>query len=197
MTQIVFSSAYGIAFAYVTDLHRNRFINYQLTLPMPKTFLFGEFIFIFMIEIFFISLPLIIAGSLFLGPLFPLHHANWFLIIAMYLLSLLFFSLLFIYLAFNTEYTWFLDNVWARRLTPLFLLGCSFFTWKKLYAFNKTLGTLFLCNPLTYIHEGLRGAFLGQENFLPFWICFGMTLISCTLLVLLLSYAIKKRLDPV
>lgn len=197
MTQIVFSSAYGIAFEYVKDLHTNRFINYQLTLPLPKVALFSLFIFIFMVEIFFISFPLTILGIVLLSSYFPLANAHWFLVITFYLLTLFFFALLFIYFAFSSGYTWFLDNIWPRRLTPLIFLGCVFYTWKKLYAFNAILGIITLCNPLTYIHEGMRSTFFGDTEFLPPAICFGAVIAFSLLLIFLLTRAVKKRLDPV
>ncbi len=197
MTQIIFSASYGIAFRQVADLRKTRFINYQLMLPLPKLWLFAQFISSFMIEIAFISLPLLILGSIFLGSTFFGSGSSWLAVIAMYLISLFFYALFFIYLVFNSSYTWFMDNVWARRLSPLFLLGCSYYTWYKLYAFNAGIGILQLLNPLTYVHEGLRAALLGQEGFLPLWICLCMVIFWCIIMGLLLARAITKRLDPV
>lgn len=197
ITQIVFSAAYSISFRYISDLNKEKFINYQLTLPVSKTMLFAQIIISFMIEVAFINIPIIFLGSFFLGPLFSLHNAQWIGGIIMYLLSLFFYSLLFIYLAFSSPYTWFLDNVWARRLSPLFLLGCGYFTWKKLYAFNAAIGILVLANPLTYIHEGLRSALLGTQEYLPLWVCMLATSLFCLLCAFLLSRAVIKRLDPV
>lgn len=197
ITQITFSISYGIAFNYVADLHNNRFINYQIILPMPKLFLFAEYILVFMIEISLVSLPLIISASLFLGPLFPVADANWPAAVLIYLLATFFYAALFLYLAFNCPYTWFLDNVWPRRLAILFLFGCSFFTWKKLYNFSPYLATLFLLNPVTFIHEGFRAALLGGNDYLPLWICIPVVFLFCLLIIFLLTRAIKKRLDPV
>lgn len=197
MTQIIFSAAFAVSFRYANDLNANRFINYQITLPLPKTWLFAQIIFSFMIEIAFISLPLIFLGSIFLGSSFPLNNASWIATFGVYIASVIFYALLFIFLAFNSPYTWFLDNVWARRLSPLFLLGCAYFTWKKLYAFNAVIALFLLVNPLTYIHEGLRAALLGSEDFLSVKICLPMIIIFCIILVVLLANALSKRLDPV
>ena len=197
ITQIIFTASYTIAFRYVVDLDKTRFINYQLTLPFSKFFLFTEFIIIFMIEIFCINIPLLLLGSIFLADFFSLCQACWWQIIILYFLTTFLCALLFIYLAFNSDYHWFLDNVWPRRLSPLFLLGCGFFTWKKLYFFNWVLGILVLANPFTYVHEGLRTAFLGSSEFLPFWLCLFAIISFILLLIFLLSNAIKQRLDPV
>lgn len=197
ITQIVFSSAYGIAFRQANDLKKSKFINYQLALPLNKMLLFTQIIFSFMIEVAFISLPLICLGSVFLSSYFTIHSSSLLATVLMYVLSLLLYSTLFIYLVYQCEYTWFLDNVWARRLTPLFFFGCGYYTWKKLYAFNQGLGILTLCNPITYIHEGLRNVLLGGDSFIPLWICMTMAILFCAGLLFGLQYAVKRRLDPV
>lgn len=196
-TQIIFTAAYGISFRYVNDLHKNKFINYQLTLPLPKAWVFAHIVLSFIIEFICISIPLVFLGSIFLGSSFSLIHARWPLVFCMYALTLVFYALLFVYLAFACPYTWFLDNIWARRLTPLFLLGCSYYTWKKLYAFNVPLAVILLANPLTYVHEGLRGTLLEPSFFLSAWLCMGIIAGACALLIVLLTHAVRKRLDPV
>ena len=171
MTQIIFSTAFTFAFRIAFDLKTDRFIEYELTLPLPKFLVIAKIIVSFMIQLALVGLPLIFLGTVFLGKIFSLHNASWALSIITYFLTLLFYSLLFVYLAFNYSYPWFTDNAWTRRLTPLFLTGCAYFTWYKLYAFNHFLAYFLLINPLTYVHEGLRAALLGQENFLSAWLC--------------------------
>lgn len=197
ITQIVFSSAYGIAFRQANDLKKSKFINYQLALPLNKRWLFGQIVLSFMIEVAFISLPLIVLGSVFLSSYFTIQTGSLLATAFMYLLALALYSCLFIYLVYSCDYNWFLDNVWARRLTPLFFFGCGYYTWKKLYAFNSGLAVFTLLNPITYVHEGLRNVLLGGDNFIPLWICMGMTLLFCGTLMIGLQYAIKRRLDPV
>jgi ABC-2 type transport system permease protein len=197
MTQIMFSTAFTFAFRFAFDLKTDRFIEYELTLPLPKLWVVGKIIVSFMIQLALIGLPLIFLGTIFLNKVFSLHNAHWGLSITMYFLTLLFYSLLFIYMAFNYSYAWFTDNAWARRLTPLFLTGSAYFTWYKLFAFNKFLAYFLLINPLTYVHEGLRAALLGQENFLPIWICIPALMLFCGAMMMLLNRAVNKRLDPV
>lgn len=196
ITQIVFSSGYGIAFRQVNDLKKTKFINYLLALPLNKAWLFGQIILSFMIEVAFVSLPLIVLGSLFLSAYFTIQGS--FLAIAfMYLLALLLYATLFVFFIYHYDYSWFLDNIWARRLSPLFLFGCSYFPWKKLYAFNQGLGVIMLCNPVTYVHEGLRSALLGGTDFIPLWICAIVTALSCAALMIWLKFTVERRLDPV
>lgn len=196
ITQITFASAFTIAFRLASDLKNSRYIEYELTLPLPASWVVAKIIFSFMIQLALVGCPLIFLGALFLGNIFSLQKAHIFFAIIMYSLTLLFYALLFVYLAIHHSYTWFCDNTWVRRLTPLFLLGCSYFTWYKLYAFNPFLARFLLLNPLTYIHEGLRTALLGPEEFLAIEICIPMLIIFCVGLFFLLAKAVKKRLDP-
>ena len=197
ITQIVFSAGYNIAFKYANDLHHAKFINYQMALPLPKKWLFAQIILSFMIELMMITLPIIIFGTVILSSALPLNPPSWILLIFMYLLNLLFYSLLFLQISFSSSYTWFMDNVWARRLTPLFFFGCGYYTWKGLFNFNETIAYLFLLNPVTYVHEGLRSALFGQEHYIPLLICMGVVSSACIGLGYLLGRAVKKRLDPV
>ena len=197
LTQIVFSAGFNISFKYANDLNFNKFINYQMALPLPKLWLFAQIVLSFMIELMMVTLPIIAFGSIALSSSLPINPASWILVVVMYLLNLLLYTLLFLHIAFSSSYIWFLDNVWARRLTPLFFFGCGYYTWKKLLNFNAGLAYLFLLNPITYVHEGLRAALFGQEHYLPLWICMIAVMLICVGLAYLLSRAIKKRLDPV
>lgn len=196
-TNIIYSLSYNISFSYVLDLERNRYINYAIILPIPTALLFAQFVFIFLVEVMIITFPLFFLASSFLSPAFSWANANIGAVALMFFIYCLFSALLFIYLAFATPYTWFLDNIWPRRLAPLALLGCGAFTWKKVYLINSLLGSLLLLNPLTYIHEGLRSAFFGGNDYLPYSLALVMAVFWCIIIFLLLLRAIKQRLDPV
>lgn len=197
ITQIVFSASYNIAFRHANDLQHNKFINYQMALPLPKLWLFAQIVLAFMIEIIMMTLPVIVFGSYILSSSLTVNPPSWLLLLLMYILSVLLYSLLFLHLVFNSSYTWFMDNVWARRLTPLFFFGCGYYTWKKLFLFNQTIAYITLMNPITYIHEGLRSALFGQENYLPLALCLFMVSAACAAISYLLARAVKKRLDPI
>lgn len=197
ITQVIFSTSFALAFRHVYDIEKVRFFRYQMSLPLPKTLLFAEYIFAFMLEIFSILIPVFCLGTLLLGSSFPLDQMRILPSIGMFILMVFFYSLVFIYLAYSSDYFWFLDNVWVRRLGPMFLLGCTFFSWKQANNFSPLFGKLFLLSPVTYTHEGMRAAMLGQENYLPLWICVTVILTCSALLMYLLQRAIKHRLDPI
>jgi len=195
--QMLFLLGFNLAFNRVFDLKFDRFIEYHLSLPLNKKWLFGEYIVSFMIKCLVVSLPLVTAGLFLLRSVISLAHANWILFFIMYLLALLFFALFFQFLSFYYEFHWFLDNVWPRRLSPLFLLSASFFTWHKVYHFSKPLGIFFLCNPFTYITEGFRSTLLGGYPYLPIVYCVSVIALCNVLLIRLLAHAVKKTLNPV
>jgi hypothetical protein len=195
--QILFLLGFNLAFNLVFDLKFDRFIQYHLTLPISKKWLFAEYVTAFMIKCITISLPLVSLGLFLLRNVISLEHAQWLLFGLIYTTSMVFFALLFLTLSFTYEYKWFLDNIWPRRLSPLFLLSASFFPWYKVKAFSPFFAYLFLLNPITYIIEGFRSALLGGDQYLPFGICITVLIMSIIALVAILTRAVYKRLNPV
>lgn len=170
---------------------------YHLILPLPKRWLFAEYVLSFMIEAFLVTLPLITIGFLVLHDAFATMQGSFMLFFSVYLLALLFLGLLFLLLPIHYDPQWFWGNIWPRRLSPLFNISAIFFTWKSVYAFSPVMAGLFLCNPFTYFAEGLRVALLGGDDYLSVPLCVGMLLFACLCCVFMLKNGIKKRLDPV
>ncbi|MFZ5954672.1 MAG: hypothetical protein ACOYT8_06275 [Candidatus Dependentiae bacterium] len=195
--QILFLLGFNLAFNLVFDLKFDRFIQYHFTLPISKRWLFAQYVCSFMLKCITISLPLVSLGLFLLRDIILLSHANWLQFGIMYTTSMIFFALLFLTLSFKYEYKWFLDNIWPRRLSPLFLLSASFFPWYKVKAFSNFFGYLFLLNPITYIIEGFRTTLLGGNYYLPFWLCLSVLVCSIAGLIVLLTNAVYKRLNPV
>lgn len=197
VTRIFFFLGFGFAIRRITDLQYQRIIDYHLTFPLSKKWLIGQYILAFMIEALITSLPLIFFGIIFLSSFFHVQNMNLVAFLLVYIQTLLFYGIFFTYISFSSPYQWFLDNVWARRFTPLILLGCTLFSWKASYAFSPFFGIVFLFIPLTYLNEALRSALLGPEEFLPLWICMVATLLFSCAFAVLLARAVQKNLDPV
>lgn len=192
-----FELGYGLAIKTVNDIKFDKFIDYQLTLPLSARWLLAEHITNFAIKTCIVTLPVLSFGILLLGDRFVIVHTNWPAFAVMYLLSLILFATLFLYFSFAYAYDWFIVNIWSRRLEPLFLFGSIFTVWKPLYEFSKPLGILFLCNPLTYVAEGLRATLIGGNGFLPIWSCMLATSLSIIVTWLLLVPAMQKKLDMI
>ncbi len=193
----LFSIGYNFARTMIFDRQFSRFIDYHSTLPLPKHWLFAEYITKFVIEAFVITMPLFTLGILLLGPQFSLEHANWLAFISCYIVNLLFFGTLFLYFSFAYSFTWFTENLWARRLVPLLCLGCVFYTWKAIADFSPTLAALLLLSPTTYMPEGLRSALLNNNTYLPWTFCMPILLLCCMLNIWGIARSIRKHLDPV
>lgn len=192
-----FELGYGLAIKIVHDVKFDKFIDYQLSLPMSTHWLLAEYITNFAIKACVVTLPILSFGILLLGNKFVIVQTHWLAFIFMYFLSLIFFATLFLYYSFAYDYNWFRVNLWSRRLEPLFLFGAVFIVWKPLYAFSKALGILFLLNPVTYVAEGLRATLIGGNDFLPIWICMLAVSVGIVISWLLLVPAMRKKLDLV
>jgi ABC-type polysaccharide/polyol phosphate export permease len=191
------SLGYNFATRMAYDLKFNRFIDYFLTLPLPKRWLFTYFITSFIIEATIITLPLVTIGIILLGKNFGPINGSFITFLAVYFLVLLFWALFFLGSSFIYSYEWFKNNMWARRIMPLFVFGSAFFTFKDIADIMPTFSKIMLCNPLTYVVEGLRSALLGGTNYLPLTTCVIGIIVSLVFMTLRLRYGIYKQLDPV
>lgn len=186
---------FGIAAAHSFDLAHNQFINYQITLPVPKRWLFASYVMHFILKGTLIGLPVIVMGILILNNYFSIAHIHGGAFIIMWILSLTLYAFLALCLAFGTSTTWFLDNAWPRCLSPLVCLSCVFFTWYSIHTIAPFLSKVILCSPLTYSVEGIRATLVPVGQFIAAPICFGVLLLWNIFLAYLLSYSLKQYRD--
>lgn len=194
---IVFHMGFAMSLRHLHDLHSDRFIDYQLTLPLPWQGLLLSYIIFFIIEVSIIAIPLLTTSIIFFRTQFGIEHVNIIGLLCIYPLSLLFLGILFLYLPFAYSFDWFNDNIWPRRLSPLFILSTVFLPWKQVHAFSPIIGQLFLLNPLTYVADGLRAALIGGPDFISVWRCIVILLAFTFILGAMLVFQTKKRLDIV
>lgn len=197
LVSLFFNLGFSLSLRIVFDLKFRRFLDYQLTLPISLFWLFSSYVLAFFAELFMSTTPIIIFSLFILRTKIQLMHANWLLFIIIYLLILLFFSILFLALGILYEYTWFLDNIWPRRLAPLLILGCVYVPWSKVYNLSSIIGSILLVNPITYVSEGLRSSLLGTNGYISPLLCITVLIASIVLSVMLLMYSVKKQLNPV
>jgi ABC-2 type transport system permease protein len=191
------SLGYNFATRLVYDLKFNRFIDYFITLPLPKRWLFTYFVASFMIEATIVTLPLVTLGIILLGNNFGPINGSFIGFLCVYFFVLLFWALFFLGSSFIYSYQWFKNNMWGRRIMPLFALGPAFFTFKKVSAVLPVLSKLFWLNPITYLVEGLRASLLGGTDYLPFSTCLIGIFFFIALMCVRLRFGIYKQLDPV
>jgi hypothetical protein len=191
------SLGYNWALRMTYDLKFDRFIDYFLTLPLPKPWLFAYYIVSFIIEAAIVTLPMVTVGIIALGENFGTINGSFITFLCMYFISLTFWGLFFLGSAFMYDYQWFKCNMWARRIVPLFSFGPAFFTFKTIAATNPFIGKLLFLNPITYIIEGLRASLLAGPDYLSLKTCVCGSLISLVLMFVRLQRGIYKQLDPI
>ncbi len=187
----------GFGLRTIFDIKYNRFIDYRLTLPLPKRWLFASYITYFCIEAAIISLPLFTFGIILLGTNFEMIAPNWWLFCIIYLLTLCLYGLLFLGMSMYYSFDWFMQNLWPRRLTFLLMLSPLFVVWFKVKQFSPWFARAMLISPLTYATEGLRATLIGGPEYISAYICIPMLFGWIFLFSCFASYGIRKRLDPV
>lgn len=179
------------------DLEHNRFIDYQMMLPISRGWLFAAYTINNMIEIAVITIPLLTIGVILLHKFFIIASINWFVVAFMYALILIFFSTFFLAIGYTFNITWILDNVWPRILTPLWWVSGALMMWKKVHAWSPSIAYAMLASPMTYVAEGIRSAFIDNDQFIAWYIC-ALVLMTCiSINCVCFMYGMKKRLDPV
>jgi len=181
----------------VFDLEYDRFIDYQISLPLPKKWLIASLVTFYVIETSIVTLPLFTLGIAFLSDSFHFSQTNVLLFIPMFLLANIFYVLLFLGFSFWYSYDWFMQNAWPRRLSFLLNFGANFFVWQKVFSFSPFFGYIMLLNPTTYVAEGFRATLIGSSLFISPLICLAAMVISITIAIAIISIGIKRRLDPV
>jgi len=172
-------------------------LEYELTLPIPKTVLFAKYILSYIIEACLVNIPLVSIGIWILRDNFSALQGSWVIFYAVLLYSLLFSGLFFMLLPMHYSQAYFWNNIWPRRLSWLLNFGAIFYTWHGAYNLNKYLAYAMLLNPFTYITEGLRSALLAGPVYISINWCILMLTVSITSCIVALQASIKKRLDPV
>lgn len=194
---IFFILGFGFVMPIAYALPHGHLFNYQLTLPLPKRWLLAEYVTYFVIETALTTTPLIIIGIILLGPLFSLTNINWLLFLITYLLSLSLLGVFFLSTCFSYPFTWFRDNLWPRRLSPLLNFSTILFTWSTVKAFSPFISQLLLLNPITYIVEGLRSSLLGNQGNLSLHFCIPALIFWLLFFCWRLKNGLYKMLDPV
>ncbi len=187
----------GYSFRVISDLKYSRYIDYQLTLPLTKFWLFASAIVYFMIEVIMVWVPFLIIGLLFLGKnlvITPFSILSTFII---FLLGAALTGTFFSACAHYYDYDWFFKNIWPRRLMFVYGFSPFYFLWSNVFDFSPSFAYIMLINPFTYLAEGLRSSLLEGDNFISIIFAIPALTIGLVLSGLFLNRGVYKRLDPV
>lgn len=196
MLMLMFTVGYQYGLSVASDIVSAKVLYYHVALPVRPYVVLLSYILGAMTSFFALLLPVGTIGISFLAHEHALQ-GSILLGAGMFLLSILFFTLLFTYLGVRFQLDVYLDYMWPRVLGPMWTFGCLLFTWKRIHSFSPKISYLFFLSPVTYCVEGMRQALLGGSQFLSLQLCAGMLSIFCFVLIWLLSSSVYARLDLV
>lgn len=183
------------AITLASDLTGEQTISYFLTLPIPSWLVVLKIMFYYGITSLTVGLVSIPVGKLLMGSQFNLASVDWLSFSILFILGNFFFGVFAVLLATTFKNMGAVDHVWIRVVFPLWFFGGFQFTWYPLHKLYPWLAYADLLNPFIYVTEGIRASMLGQEGYLPIWLCILMTLIFTITFGYAAIYRLKKQLD--
>jgi len=193
---VSFYTSFQEMFFLVQDFEEARAIDFELCLPTTPQLLITKFASIFTFRCLVRTLPLPFIGKLLLYHRFSFEHFSVLkFLIASFLLNFAF--SLFMLLCGSMLRVQSLGDFRVRVVDQLFFLGCFFFSWQTLHQLIPVAAYINLLNPVTYAMEASRVSFLGQHEFLSFWVCCGALVAFCGLFFWLTTIFLRRRLDYV
>lgn len=162
---------YPNSISLAIDLTKDKNISYALILPIPSWLIPLKDICYFALTSLLVGTFALPLSKILLGDLLNLRAVNWPLFALFFILSNIFFGAFAFLLATTVKDVLNSDRVWLRFIFPLWFFGGYQFTWYSLYKLYPQLAYINLLNPFIYITEGIRVTMLGQEGYLPLWIC--------------------------
>lgn len=178
----------------ILDLEKTRFTEYQITLINPRLFVLQKMLFAACLT-FCITLPFYPIAKLIAGSNFDTSKTCWPLVYMVVAAGSLFsasFNLACLFVAKKYSRV---PNMWMRVYNPLIFLGGFWIPFHVMQRFSPFLGTIVLFNPVLYLTEGLKTAFMGGNQFLPVGYCVAGLLTYAMLCMIIAWYHFKKNVD--
>ncbi len=186
---------YNASTKAIMDIDGDRNISYYLTLPARPATVLLSMVCSYALVSMMLTVLLLPFGKLVLYNNFDWANVSWFKFIVMAILANSFFAIFIVAMIGHVGTMSKMRNIWMRFIWPLWFLGCYQFSWQALYALSAPFSYLLLCNPITFVTEGMRGALLGQAGFLPWAICCGALCFYITIYWFYGYYKMKRLLD--
>jgi len=198
VSSLVAHSFWGIwdsSYKILSDIENEKVIDYKFTLPMPSWLVMLQCAVRHSIARFLPSLIILPVFKLLLGSRMDLSHFLFLKFVLMFFAVCLFTGSFFLLVASFVKNSNKVDNVGIRLLFPMWFFGATQYSWVVMYSVNSKIGYAMFANPLVYAMEGIHAAVLGQQGYLPFWICF-FVLCCFTIVCGFVGIRVfKKRLD--
>ena len=187
---------YNISVPLLFDLNQDRFIDYQISVLRPHLVLLERIIFT-SIFTWLLIIPVFPLVSCYFPTYFDTSAASWWRVMVALYCGSLFCSSYHTYMACSLSSPHDTRRLWIRYNQTLFLLGGFTIPWHIINQASPILGWITRFNPMMYITEGLRQAFLNDARFFPFWQCIVVLLLASYGVTLLGWRVFKKRVDHI
>ena len=186
---------YNTATKTIMDINGDRNISYYLTLPARPTTVLLSMACSYALISMLLTVVLLPFGKLVLYNSFNFATISWFKFIVVAVLANVFFAIFTLAMIAHVGTMSKMRNIWMRFIWPLWFLGCYQFSWKAIYLLSAPFAYLVLCNPITFVTEGMRGTLLGTSDFLPWGICCGALSVYIVVCWSYAYYKMKRLLD--
>jgi ABC-2 type transport system permease protein len=183
--------------AMTHDLHSNRVLSYEVTLPLPTWMVLVKVQLFYACTSALVGLWTLPFGLALIPTKIDMSHFAFGKFLLMFVASSLFFGSFSFFLTTFVKNMRYVSTIWSRVVFPLWFLGGFQFSWHMLKTLNPTLAYISLANPFVYVMEGMRAAILGQDGSLPFWYCLAATLLLTTIIGYIGTIRFAKKLDCV
>jgi len=181
----------------MADIEGERTIAHTLILPVKSVFVFFYIAIFWALSSALLSIFLFPIGKLLLFTRFDLEAISYGRIIPMFITINVFFGFFALWLTSVVKGLSGINNLWMRFIGPMWMFGAYLYSWHSSFQLSPLIAYLSLINPMVYVMEGMHAASLGQEGYLPFWVCllalWGF-IIACFTHA---NHRLKKRLDCV
>lgn len=187
---------YKMTITLLFDLDQDRFIDYQISIMRPYLVLLERIIFtsIFTWVLLMPTFPIV---KMYFPTYFDTSATSWWRVMLMLYCGSLFCAAYHTFIACALSSPRDIRRLWIRYNQALFLLGGFSIPWHIINQTSPLLGYITQLNPMMYITEGLRQAFLNDARFFPYWYCVGALLIASSAMTMLAWRTFKKRVDHV
>lgn len=187
---------YKLTITLLFDLDQDRFIDYQISTMRPHLVLLERVIFVSLFTSLLLA-PIFPIVSFYFPAYFNIGATSWWRVMLVLYCGSLFCASYHTFMACWLSSPRDIRRLWIRYNQALLLLGGFSVPWHIMHQASPILGYIVRLNPMMYITEGLRQAFLNDARFFPFWLCIVALLFASLGMIVLGWRVFKKRVDHI
>lgn len=191
----LFIISYKKTIPLLYDLDKDRFIDYQISILSPRLVLLEKIVFNSLFT-FLLVLPFFPLAKLIVQDRLNTQATSWPLIACILLAGSFACSAYNMFTAVFLKGPNDLTQLWARFNIPMLIMS-GFVPWYLMVTLSPYFGYAMLLNPMIYITEGVRQAFLDDNKFLSIGTCIIALFIITATFTHLAWHFFKKRTDHI